>query len=27
MSLPIIMHINYCEQGQTIEEICRFAAK
>lgn len=27
MSYPIIMHINYCEQGQTIEEICRFAAK
>ena len=27
MSNPIIMHINYCEQGQTIEEICRFAAK
>ena len=27
MSYPIIMHINYCEQGQTVEEVCRFAAK
>jgi len=24
---PIIMHINYCEQGQTIDEVCRNAAK
>ena len=27
MAYPIIMHINYCEQGQSIEEVCRFAAK
>ena len=27
MAFPIIMHINYCEQGQTMEEVCRFAAK
>ena len=26
MAYPIIMHVNYCEQGQTIEEICRKAA-
>jgi len=26
MSLPIIMHVNYCEQGQTIEEMCQRAA-
>ena len=25
MSYPIIMHVNYCEQGQTLEEICRKA--
>ncbi len=25
MSLPIIMHVNYCEQGQTISEMCRKA--
>ena len=25
MSLPIIMHVNYCEQGQTIPEMCRKA--
>ena len=25
MSLPIIMHVNYCEQGQTIPEMCRRA--
>jgi sugar phosphate isomerase/epimerase len=24
---PIIMHITYCEQGQTIDEICRKAVK
>jgi len=24
-ALPIIMHVNYCEQGQTIEEMCRKA--
>jgi len=23
---PVIMHINYCEQGQSIEEICQKAA-
>lgn len=22
MALPIIMHVNYCEQGQSIDEIC-----
>lgn len=22
MSLPVIMHVNYCEQGQTLEEMC-----
>ena len=26
MAYPIIMHVNYCEQGQTVEEICRKAA-
>jgi sugar phosphate isomerase/epimerase len=26
MSYPVIMHITYCEQGQTIAEICRKAA-
>jgi len=26
MSLPIIMHVNFCEQGQTIEEMCQRAA-
>jgi len=26
MSYPIIMHINYCEQGQTLEDLCRKAA-
>ncbi|NOZ22066.1 MAG: sugar phosphate isomerase/epimerase [Planctomycetes bacterium] len=25
MSLPIIMHVNYCEQGQTIPEMCKKA--
>lgn len=25
MSLPIIMHVNYCEQGQTIPDMCRKA--
>lgn len=25
MSLPIIMHVNYCEQGQSISEMCRKA--
>jgi len=25
MRYPIIMHVNYCEQGQTIEGICRKA--
>ena len=25
MSWDIIMHVNYCEQGQTIEEICQKA--
>ena len=25
MSIPIIMHVNYCEQGQTILEICEKA--
>lgn len=27
MSAPLIMHVNYCEQGQTIEEMCRKAVK
>ena len=27
MAYPIIMHVNYCEQGQTVEEICRKAAR
>ncbi len=26
MAYPVIMHVNYCEQGQTVEEICRKAA-
>ncbi|MBI3944779.1 MAG: sugar phosphate isomerase/epimerase [Armatimonadetes bacterium] len=26
MAPPIIMHVNYCEQGQTIAEICRKVA-
>ena len=26
MSYPVIMHINYCEQGQEIEDVCRKAA-
>ncbi len=25
MSVPVIMHVNYCEQGQTILEICEKA--
>ncbi len=25
MTLPIIMHVNYCEQGQSIDEICQKA--
>ncbi len=25
MSVPIIMHVNYCEQGQTLAEICEKA--
>ncbi len=25
MSLPIIMHVNYCEQGQTLAEMCQKA--
>lgn len=25
MALPIIMHVNYCEQGQTLEEMCEKA--
>lgn len=25
MSAPIIMHVNYCEQGQTLPEMCRKA--
>ncbi|HHV95540.1 MAG TPA: sugar phosphate isomerase/epimerase [Clostridiaceae bacterium] len=27
MSWDIIMHVNYCEQGQTIDEICQKAVK
>ena len=27
MNNPIIMHVNYCEQGQTIEEMCKKAVK
>ena len=27
MSLPIIMHVNYCEQGQTISEMCEKAVR
>jgi len=27
MSYPIIMHVNYCEQGQTIMEICQKAVQ
>ena len=26
MAYPIIMHVNYCEQGQTVREICKKAA-
>lgn len=26
MKWPVIMHVNYCEQGQTIDEICKKAA-
>jgi sugar phosphate isomerase/epimerase len=26
MGYAVIMHVNYCEQGQTIEEMCRKAA-
>ncbi len=26
MAYPVIMHVNYCEQGQTVEQICRKAA-
>ncbi|NLW51178.1 MAG: sugar phosphate isomerase/epimerase [Candidatus Brocadiaceae bacterium] len=26
MTYPIIMHVNYCEQGQTVEDICAKAA-
>jgi len=26
MGYAVIMHVNYCEQGQTVEEICRRAA-
>ncbi len=25
MNNPIVMHVNYCEQGQTVDEICRKA--
>ena len=25
MGLPVIMHVNYCEQGQTIPEMCKKA--
>jgi len=25
MSLPVILHVNYCEQGQTISEMCKKA--
>lgn len=25
MKLPLIMHVNYCEQGQTLEEMCKKA--
>jgi len=24
---PLIMHVNYCEQGQTLEEMCRKAVQ
>lgn len=27
MALPIIMHVNYCEQGQTIDEMCQKAVE
>ena len=27
MGYAVIMHVNYCEQGQTIEEMCRKAAQ
>ncbi len=26
MAYPVIMHVNYCEQGQTVQEICQKAA-
>lgn len=26
MALPVIMHINYCEQGQSMEDVCYKAA-
>lgn len=27
MAMPIIMHVNYCEQGQTIDEMCQKAVE
>lgn len=27
MAPPVIMHVNYCEQGQTIEEMCEKAVR
>lgn len=27
MKNPVIMHINYCEQGQTLDEVCQNAKK
>jgi len=27
MKHPLIMHVNYCEQGQTLEEMCRKAVQ
>ena len=27
MKLPLIMHINCCEQGQTIDDACRKCAE
>lgn len=27
MTQPVIMHVNYCEQGQTIEEMCMKAVR
>ncbi|MDP6775760.1 MAG: hypothetical protein QGI83_03240, partial [Candidatus Latescibacteria bacterium] len=27
MSLPIIMHVNYCEQGQSFPEMCERAVR